>query len=174
MMKETDGNRQRLKYNLSAFVSAARSVTFVLQKERPKNPESDEWYTKKQKWMKEDVRDILFTFFVDKRNHALKEGLIDPRAEISIVADVSVVTSVSVEAVVRDVEGNIKDHEYEPSAKPKPAYKPNSKEETKNKWFFKDWQYTDEDVITLCEKYLNELKKIVEEAESKFGEANTS
>ena len=38
MMEENDENRQRFKYNFSAFVSAARSITFVLQKERPKNP----------------------------------------------------------------------------------------------------------------------------------------
>lgn len=174
MMKENDENRQRFKYNLSAFVSAARSVTFVLQKERPKNPESDEWYVKKQKWMKEDVRKVLFEFFVEKRNYVLKEGLINPQAEISITVDVPIVVSVSFEAVIRDAEGNLKDYEYsEPPAKPKPAFKPNRKEETKYKWFFKDWQHTDEDVITLCERHLKELKIIVEEAESKFGEVDT-
>ena len=124
--------------------------------------------------MNEDVRKVLFDFFVEKRNYVLKEGLIDPQAEISITVDVAIVVSVSVEAVIRDAEGNLKDYEYSESpAKPNPASKPNSKEETKYKWFFKDWQYTDEDVITLCERYLKELKIIVEEAESKFGEVDT-
>lgn len=173
MMKENYENRQSFKYNLSAFLSAARSITFVLQNERPKNPESKEWYTKKQKWMKEDVRNALFTFFVNKRNCVLKEGVINPQAEISITVDVAIVASLDIEAVVRDAEDHLKNHEYsESSAKPKPASKPNGIEETKNKWFFKDWQYTDEDIITLCERYLKELNIIVEEAKSKFGEAD--
>ena len=167
MMKQNDENRQRFKYNLSAFLSATRSVTFVLQKEYSKNPKFKEWYSKKQKWMEGDA---LFKFFVGKRNYVLKERLIDPQAEISITVDVVGVASISVETEVRDAEGNLKDYEYsEPPAKPKPASKPNSREETKYKWFFKDWQETDEDVITLCERYLKELKIIVEEAESKFG-----
>ena len=170
MMKQNDENRQRFKYNLSAFLSATRSVTFVLQKEYSKNPKFKEWYSKKQKWMEGDA---LFKFFVGKRNYVLKERLIDPQAEISITVDFAAAASISVEAEVRDAEGNLKDYEYsEPPAKPKPASKPNSREETKYKWFFKDWQETDEDVITLCERYLKELKIIVEEAESKFGEAD--
>ena len=54
MMKDNDENRQRFEYNLSAFLSAARSVTFVLQKESSKNPDFDEWYGKKQMQMKRD------------------------------------------------------------------------------------------------------------------------
>jgi hypothetical protein len=53
MMKENDENRQRFKYNLSAFLSAARSVTFVLQKECSKNPEFKEWYFKNKSGWKE-------------------------------------------------------------------------------------------------------------------------
>jgi hypothetical protein len=134
MMKENDEDRQRFKYNLSAFLSAARSVTFVLQKESSKNPEFKEWYSKKQKWMKGDA---VFKFFVGKRNYVLKERLIDPQAEISTTVEVTCVASISVEVVVRDAEGNLKDYEYsEPPARPKHASNPNSREETKYKWFF--------------------------------------
>ena len=170
MMKGNDENRQRFEYNLSAFLSAARSVTFVLQKESSKNPEFDEWYCKKQMQMK---RDKLFKFLKKKRDSGIHKKIIKPRAEISTTIPFSGAGSPSIESIVRKADGAIKDYESsESSAKPKLASKPNGIEETKYKWFFNDWPEPDEDVITLCEKYLNDLKIIVEEAESKFGEAN--
>ena len=170
MMKDNDENHQRFEYNLSAFLSAARSVTFVLQEESSKNLEFDEWYCKKQMQMK---RDKLFKFLKKKRDRAIHKKIIKPRAEISTTISFSGAASFSIESELRDAEGNLKDYEYSESlAKPKPASKPNNKEETKYKWFFKDWQETDEDVITLCERYLKELKIIVEEAESKFGKVD--
>ena len=173
MMKDNDENRQRFEYNLSAFLSAARSVTFVLQKESSKNPKFDEWYCKKQMQMK---RDKLFKFLKKKRDSGIHKKIIKPRAEISITIPCSsVAASYSVEAIVRNAEGIITDYEYSESpAKPKPASKPNGIEETKYKWFFNDWPEPDEDVITLCEKYLEGLKLIVEEAGSKFCGVNAT
>jgi hypothetical protein len=46
-----------LSYYLSAFISAARSVTMVLQFENGENQEFIDWYSKRQKDMKKD--DIL-------------------------------------------------------------------------------------------------------------------
>ena len=168
MMKENIEDRQKFRYNLSAFVSAARSVTFVLQKEFSKNPEFDEWYSKKQMQMK---RDNLFIFLKEKRNYVLKmEGTIDTRAEISETIDLPMAPSVSFEATVIKADGTIENEKHsEPPAKPKLTSKPNDTGETK--WFFKDWSEPDEDVVTLCERYIKKLKIIVEEAENKFGKA---
>lgn len=171
LMKENVEDRQKFKYNFSAFVSAARSITFLLQKEVSKNQGFDEWYCKKQMQMEQDE---LFKFFKKKRNYILKEGLINPRAEISMTIPYSAAGSYSVEAIVRNAGGIITDYEYSESpAKPKPVSKPKVVEETAYKWFFADWPEPNEDVITLCEKYLDELKLIVEEAENKFCEANS-
>lgn len=58
------------QYNLSAFLSAARSVTIYLQKQCAGEPEFDEWYSEKQ----EEMRDSpLFEAMKEARNHALKE-----------------------------------------------------------------------------------------------------
>jgi hypothetical protein len=54
-----------LSYYLSAFVSAARSVTFVMQFEFGKNQEHKEWYEKKQEKMKTDR---IFSIFKDLRD----------------------------------------------------------------------------------------------------------
>ena len=104
MVKDNDENRQRFEYNLSAFLSAARSVTFVLQKESSKNPEFDEWYCKKQMQMK---RDKLFKFLKKKRDSGIHKKIIKPRAEISTTIPFSGAGSVSVETIVRNADGTI-------------------------------------------------------------------
>ena len=169
MMKENIEDRQKFRYNLSAFMSAARSVTFVLQKEFSKNPKFDRWYCEKRMQMRSDK---LFKFFKDKRDYAIhKKGTIDTRAEISATSNLLMTASVSFEAIVIKADGTIETGEHsEPPATPKFAPKPNDLEETK--WFFKDWSESDEDVIALCARYIKELKITVEEAESKFDEAN--
>jgi len=82
MMKENIEDRQKFKYDLSAFVSAARSVTLVLQTEvKSKNRDFDEWYSKKQMLM---GKDELLKFFNEQRIIVIHtRGSIDPRAEIS-------------------------------------------------------------------------------------------
>jgi len=42
------------KYNLSAFLSAARSVTLIMQKEFGKVSDFKDWYTEKQSMMRSD------------------------------------------------------------------------------------------------------------------------
>ena len=58
------------QYNLSAFLSAARSVTIYLQKQYAGEPEFDKWYSKKQEEMRNSP---LFEAMKEARNHALKE-----------------------------------------------------------------------------------------------------
>lgn len=170
MMKENIEDRQKFRYNLSAFVSAARTITFVLQKEFSKNPKFNKWYPKKQMQMS---RDKLFEFFNDKRNNIIhEEGTIYTRAEISKTINLSMAASVSFEAIVIKADGTIENEkDSELPSKPKLTPKLNDTEETK--WFFKDWSEPDEDVIALCARYIKELKIIVEEAASKFDEANS-
>ena len=171
MMKENIEDRQKLNYNLNAFVSAARSVTFFLEKRFLTKSKFNDWYFGKEQ---KDKTGIL-KFFREKRNIVIHEKIIKPRAEISTTNHFSGAGSLSIESIVRKADGAIKDYEYSESpVKSKITPKQDNTEITEYKWFFSDCQneYRNVDVITLCEKYLNELKMIVEEAESKFGEAN--
>ena len=69
-----------LGYYLSAFISAARSVTFVLQVEIGKNHEFKAWYSKKQEYMKNDR---IFSFFNSLRVETIhREGKIKFRRKI--------------------------------------------------------------------------------------------
>ena len=71
-----------LGYYLSAFISAARSVTFVLQVEIGKNHEFKAWYSEKQEYMK---KDRIFSFFNSLRVETIhREGKIKLRRKISL------------------------------------------------------------------------------------------
>ena len=170
MMKEDIEDRQKLEYNISAFLSAARSITFFLEKRFPTKSKFNDWYFGKEQ---KDKTGIL-EFFRKKRNCNIHEKPINPRAVISVNSNVSMALSVSSEVIVRKADGTIKDYEHsEPLVKSKVTPMQDNTE-IKYKWFFSDCpnEYKNVDVINLCEGYLNKLKIIVEEVESKFDEAN--
>ena len=60
-------------YELNAFLSAARSVTFLLQKEMRAVPGFDSWWSDRIAEMKEDP---AMEFFKESRNFSQKEGRI--------------------------------------------------------------------------------------------------
>lgn len=60
-------------YCLSAFVSASRSVTFLLQKEMAHVPGFDDWWQQQQARLKADP---VARFFLKIRNYSQKEGRI--------------------------------------------------------------------------------------------------
>ncbi len=60
-------------YNLNAFLSAARSVTFLLQKEFSKIDGFAEWWTNDRVVLDDDP---AARFFLELRNYSQKEGRI--------------------------------------------------------------------------------------------------
>jgi hypothetical protein len=66
-------NADRLRYELNAFLSAARSVTFLLQKELSGVPAFDEWWREQRAELR---RDAAARFFLELRNYSQKEGRI--------------------------------------------------------------------------------------------------
>ena len=68
-LKATDIHE--LRFLFSAFVSAARSVTFSLQAVMSGYPDFATWYRPRQERLKQSE---LATFFVDLRNHLQKVG----------------------------------------------------------------------------------------------------
>lgn len=63
----------RFGYELNAFLSAARSVTFLLQKEMAKVPGFASWWAEQQDRLRSDR---AARFFVDLRNFSQKAGRI--------------------------------------------------------------------------------------------------
>lgn len=69
-MRSTKGKHE-FGFNLSAFLGAARSVTFYLKKEHGGNELFDAWYEKKISEMSE-----VFEFLKESRNYVQKEGYV--------------------------------------------------------------------------------------------------
>ncbi|MHB9068764.1 MAG: hypothetical protein ACYC54_00180 [Sedimentisphaerales bacterium] len=71
MMKYMTGHTEEFNYILSAYVSAARSITFSMQAVMSKFPGFPEWYTSRRKRMEDSS---LAQFFVKVRNCSQKIG----------------------------------------------------------------------------------------------------
>ena len=68
---ECEGHEEEAAYYLSAFASASRSVTFVMQAVMSKFPRFDEWYPAASQPLRDSE---LARYFVKVRNEVLKRG----------------------------------------------------------------------------------------------------
>lgn len=163
-MKENISDPNAFRYNLSAFLAAARSITFVLQKEFKKKKEGfNEWYDEK---VKEMGKDELMNFMNEKRKVTIHEETIKPlgRHSVSIEASVYIADSVEIK--------HIRNGEVIEERKIPPEPKEDKKEETveaKHRYFFQDYPSGEKEIIPACEKYLFKLNNLLKEAEKLFG-----
>jgi hypothetical protein len=70
-LQESQGMYREFEYMLSAYVSAARSITFALQAVMSHYPDFSEWYKPHQEVLK---KNDLAKYFVSLRNHLQKVG----------------------------------------------------------------------------------------------------
>jgi len=161
-MKENISDPDAFRYNLSAFLAAARSVTFVLQKEFKKEG-FNEWYDEKVKEMKEDG---LMKFMNEKRVVTIHKEPIKPLGRHSVSIGMSVYITESVE--IKHIRDGKVIEERKISSEPKVD---NTKEniEKKHRYFFQDYPSGEKEIIPTCEEYLSKLYQILEEADKLFG-----
>ena len=154
-------DRNKFTYNLSAFLSSARSVLqYAL--EEVKNMKGGQ-----KRYDNHIAGSHTLKFFKDKRDINIHVQPIHPtqHVNVSLSANLSLRTSVSV--VVKDASGNIKyqspndiyHHETKPSPEQKPA-------EVTVKYRFSDWAGS-EDIMTLCQKYIDELENFIDDGMQK-------
>ncbi|MGB6532573.1 MAG: hypothetical protein WBF33_31115 [Candidatus Nitrosopolaris sp.] len=152
--------------NLDAFVTEARSVTYIMQSEFNSINGFKEWYIIKQEEMKNDSD---FDFFnnlrvdtthvrpfnaVSKYTTSFPEGM-----------TISAGKTVDVPLGKMDDRGNLViDNKSPVSINGKPAT--NIKRSTTRKYLFTD--RPNEDVVTLCETYFQKLQELVTECHDKF------
>ena len=148
-------NPKSFAYDLSAFLSAARSVTLFMQSEFCKVPGFRDWYMKKQEQMGNDE---LFKFFNDLRVITIHQRPVVPHRKISIELTASIGLSYTV--TVTDKDGNIVSEQTG-------GTEPQKTEPTvRDLWYFEE--RPDEDLIELCGEYLTRLQILVDECESLF------
>jgi len=170
-MKETQSDRFAFQYNLSAFLSAARSVTWIMQKEFGKLPRFTEWYKKIQIEMR---RDGDMKFLKNKRNFTIKEKPPPLREQVDVTIRVPTVNITLMAypptVIVTRTDGTIERVEPERPLSPMPTkidmIPSEGKTTTEWRWYFDD--LPDKDIVTFCEEQLLKLKALVAECESQF------
>ena len=166
-MEDEQADRDAFKYNLSAFLSAARSVTFYMQKEFARAPDFEEWYATEQEAMR---RDPVMPFFLDARNRTLKQEYVPTRARIRVDVNDPVGVSDSVGVVVRRGDGTLERWNAEEQRPERPAELTPSETNIEWKWFFQDLPSgaKEKDVMALCAGYVLALGTLVDRCEAKF------
>lgn len=159
-MKEMQSERDAFRYNLSAFLSAARSVTLIMQVEFDKVSGFRQWYAEKQTWMKSDQ---VMTLFNEKRTMTIHERSVNPHARIGIGISDTFCLGDSTSIDIIHADGTIERGELEPV----PSHKLAQSESTQElRWYFDE--LPDKDVVSVCEEHLVKLDTLVAECESQF------
>jgi hypothetical protein len=171
--KEECEVRENFIYNLSAFLTAARSVLqYTLEEvDLGKNPlakpGAKAWY---DGFMSGNA---ILKFFKDKRDLNIHVGPVEVRMDVDIMVTHTIFASESVTVKISRPDGSEEIIPSPADSKEEPKG-PSSSVESKSTYGFKDWEdycrsnnikeYTgNEEVITLCEKYIQELYRLIEE-----------
>jgi hypothetical protein len=142
-------------YNLSAFLSAARSITYYMQKQyktgksKKDKKDFDEWYRPKQQKMRDDPE---LKYLITARDAAIHIETIETGA-----------TRIKASSVGLTVGKDTPEAEQVKEAESKPSAQSSPK--TVRRFFP---EFKDMDVMEFGEKQLVKLTKIVEECEKRF------
>jgi hypothetical protein len=168
-------------FNLSAFLTSARSVTYIMQKEFNHVKEFGRWYITKKEVISSDAD---FKFFNDMRVATVHTNPIMPNKKVSISIiepAISVTDSVAIKViragkVVQDTPNTIEKvlkpfksiqsqiRSILAAFNPYKKYKMYKGQRNISR-FFKE--RPNDDLIELCEKYLQKLRELVDECELK-------
>jgi hypothetical protein len=159
-MKTTVTDPSTFRFTLSAFLSAARSVTLMMQKEYNAVTGFGEWYTKQQLRMNNDNDMKLFN---EKRVMAIHKKSVQPHSVVDVTMNAEIPFTESIVAISTQPDGTIGTRQ-KITASPAPPTKESAKAEWK--WYFEE--RNDKDVITLSKEHTSKLNSIVEECEALF------
>jgi len=148
-MIEEQLNVEYFKYNLSAFLSSARSVLQYALSEAQRK--------RRQSWYDQCISNsTILTFFKDTRDINIHIEPIIPKAQHKLEHTLSLSPSLLTTLSAKDADGNIIQQSFsdEPESKSKePAVQ-------EIRYTVADWKGS-EDVLTLCHKYIQELEHVV-------------
>jgi len=162
-MKEEQDNRENFEFNLSAFLSAARSVLQYAYEEVKKAR------TREMKWYENSVSEsTIIGLLKDKRDNNIHIEPVKPQAHYHVEVQEVIGVSGSLEDEVRDKSGKViaRGSPKKPTPQPIKQKKHDIPTKVEVKYKFRDWT-GDEDVLTLCESYIQELEKVVKDGVSK-------
>jgi hypothetical protein len=150
--------RDAFRFNLSAFLSAARSVLQYAFEEVRQQPSRQAWYRGHMAASK------ILTFFKDKRDLNIHVEPLALRADIAVHATERILLTESLTIEIFEGGQLVGRHES-PPAQPEPA--PADEPATiSTVYTFSDWVGV-EDVFQLSRQYLNELKAVVADGQKR-------
>ena len=154
-------------YNLNAFISRGRTITWIIKKQYSKQPNFVSWYSQVEKEMRADE---LMQFFVNARNVSLKEHSIRPSVNW-IVRNVEIkgdkALGLPIEGTPFWIEKNEKGEEVR-----KPTHEFNDR--LYRQYYFEvpivPKTFRNLQAIDLCKIYLENLREIATQATTLFKE----
>lgn len=151
-MEASADDSEAFQYELSAFLSAARSVLQYALEEARQKPNGQRWYEAQVSG------NAVLKFFKDKRNLNIHAEPVRPSKHIAIniTEHVSIPDSIRIKIQGEDGPTEIREHKEE-----RPISKPQeSSVEVKIRYVFVDWGGP-EDAIDLSRQYLAALENFV-------------
>jgi len=159
-LQESVDDREAVGHYLSAFVTAARSVTDLQHAEFAKVPGFKVW--DRQRWVNLNA-DAVVAFLFDRRNDTVHIERKDPSAHVQVeVHEVIHLTDAAIIQVVQEGEV-VETRRYENP--PEPKQEPNPPR-IEWRWYFSD--LPDMDLVTACTHLLSLLRDYVDACERKF------
>jgi len=160
LMTLTQAERDAFKYNLSAFLSASRSVTLIMQREYDKISGFKQWWSEKQEEMRSDDAMRLLN---EKRVMTIHLQSVRLRGQVDITIEERITIGDSVSIVLTHADGTVERREPEPIT---PPVATETGSNTEWRWYFNE--LPEKDVLALCEEHMAKLDALVKECESRF------
>ena len=158
-MIDEQENKDAFIHNLSAFLSAARSVLQSALKEASTKSGGQKWYDSLM------ASSPVLKFFKDERDVNVHTEPILPKAHYTLHAEGGVYMFGSLSAVVFDEDGKIKQQIEGPANPSTKQDEPNQKSKpipNEVKYMFDSWN-GNEDVLTLSKKCIQELGDVIQD-----------
>lgn len=158
-MIDEQEHREIFEYNLSAFLSSARSILQYALLEAETKPGGKWWYDNRIS------SSLILRFFKDKRDINIHKEPIHLLVYFKKIIEGMLRLSGSLSLIAYDKEGNIK-QQYS-SDKPEPTQKESQTSAVKEiKYKFNNWGGR-EDVLTLCQSCIQELENVIKDGVNK-------
>lgn len=153
-MQAEVNNPNTFQYNLSAFLSAARTVLQYALEEAKRN--------NGQRWYDDLIANSnTLSFFKDKRNINIHAEPIKPRKDYAVTLKATITISTSLSIKLMNESGDIMEQRDIKKDKP-PRELPKDDTTIEVKYRFADWK-GNEDVMELSKTYLDELEQVIED-----------
>lgn len=161
-MSSVSADHKAHKYNLSAFLSASRSVLQFACKEAKTKPAGQAWYDTQV------TSDSVVEFFKDQRDMSIHAEPVSPIKQLQVLIEDTLHLNVGGKAlVIVDGKAILSAQQRSTSRLPEGTNWPYpSKVAMSETYRFNEWKGV-EDVPMLCRKYLDELRSIVADGQSK-------